>query len=120
MKSFVFISSLLSALSASATTVQINATSSYMTDAPHSTFKTLTVSLYGLNIFEDLSVSELALVQNQAIPADSIECRGYIDTQGLVGSTKPFYGTTHAYLSTNPVKIGAILCYATKPILIFV
>jgi hypothetical protein len=116
MKSSIFMSALVSALSASAASVQINATTSYLVDLPYETYKILTVSLYDLNTFSDLSVSRLTLVQNQAIPADVIECRAYKDTKGLEGSSLPFSGKTSADLSTNLIEIKGILCYATKPI----
>lgn len=109
-------SALLSALSASATSVQINATTSSLVDAPYLTYKILTVPLYELNPFPDLSVSALALVQGQTIATDNIECRGYKDTKGLLGSSLPFSGDKRSQLSTNLVTVGSILCYATRPI----
>jgi len=76
----------------------------------------LSIPLFQLNTYRDLSVTKLELVNGQEIPEDRIECRAYQDTKGLLPGSLPFSGGNPAYIATNPEAIGGILCYPTKAI----
>lgn len=40
-----------------------------------------------------------------------VECRAYKDESGQIPGSAPFNHKSPAYLSTNPVEIGSVLCY---------
>jgi hypothetical protein len=100
--------------SASPARLQIIATTSGFDEQVRTTI--LPVQLFTFNQYPNLSVTKLQLVQGQEIPEDRIECRAYQDSRGLLPGGLPFSGQTVAYLSTNKVAIGGILCYPIKAI----
>jgi hypothetical protein len=45
------------------------------------------------------------------VDINTVECRAYKDADGVQPGSAPFNATSPAYLSTNLVTVGSILCY---------
>jgi hypothetical protein len=111
MKITTLLTILSTTLTTAATSVLINATTSGL-DKPSGGSQIISATLYTLNTYPNLAVTKLALVADQAVDPDDVECRMYKDAQGLQPGSLPFSGDTVAYVSTNTVEVGAIACYA--------
>lgn len=64
----------------------------------------------------DISCSSLFIANGSAINVDidSVECRAYKDVAGVEPGSAPFTLASPAFLTTNLVEVGSILCYATE------
>ena len=112
MKSIIAL--ILAAVAAATPTALINATTSGL-DKPNGGSQLITAQLNQLNTYPGLTVTKLQLVSGQGdLDPASVECRMYKDTTGLTPGSLPFSGDTVAYISTNTVTVGSILCYAIK------
>lgn len=63
------------------------------------------------------AISKLAVQSGSGtdgVNADDVECRMYKDAHGTQPGSAPFNTKTPAYVSTNAVSIGSILCYVVE------
>jgi hypothetical protein len=112
MKASIILMPVAAAL-ASAATVSINATTSGINN-PNGGWQEITnVPLSGLS-YSNLHVTALEIIDGSGVGIDaaSVECRMYKDNLGLEPGSLPFRVDVKAYIATNTVSIGSLLCYA--------
>lgn len=123
MKISIIASTLLAAM-ATATPLKRNAVAPRVTltavqaDINDQSKPNATISV-GLNMLQYSTDTVTKLLVDEGsgvggVDADNVECRMYRDGNGIEPGSAPFTTKSVAYISTNAVSIGSILCYVVE------